>query len=221
MESWVITEHGRSGHHALPVITSSVRDSTTDWEIGSLIYNSTLSRLQLAQTIDPDVWVNAFAPADAFPSGTRMLFQQTSVPTGWTKETSSTYDNAAFSCSTGAVSTGGSIEFETAFESKTPAGTIEATTLTEAQIPAHKHLIWANETAGLGAPAPTSGNQSCVSGTPNASNTFNYQIGGTGTGATLGLTSSAGSGGAHNHSFTGTAINLDVKFADCSIGIKD
>lgn len=81
---------------------------------------------------------------DAFPSGTKLLFQQTAAPTGWTKIT--TTDNAALRIVSGTVGSGGSVNFTTAFASQTPSGSISvsggsvsATTLTSSQIPSHTH----------------------------------------------------------------------------------
>jgi hypothetical protein len=47
-----------------------------------------------------------------FPSGTSMLFQQTSAPTGWTKQT--THNDKALRIISGTVGTGGSVAFSTA-----------------------------------------------------------------------------------------------------------
>ena len=58
-----------------------------------------------------------------FPSGTKMLFQQTSAPTGWTKVTSSV-DNKALRVVSGSVSSGGNQAFTSAFASRTPAGNV-------------------------------------------------------------------------------------------------
>lgn len=70
--------------------------------------------------------------ASAFPSGTRMLFQQTSAPTAWTKETSSTINDSAVTFTTGSVGTGGSVTFSTLFartatDSGTETGTVTVT----------------------------------------------------------------------------------------------
>ena len=65
----------------------------------------------------------AIANADAFPSGTKMLFQQTSAPTGWTKITSSV-DNKALRLVSGSVGSGGNATFTAAFSSYTPAGNV-------------------------------------------------------------------------------------------------
>ena len=79
--------------------------------------------------------------------GAVMLFAQTAAPTGWTKDT--TYDDYALRITSGTVSTGGSVNFSTAFSSRTVAGSfpggqlLQATTgttaLTAAQLPSHTH----------------------------------------------------------------------------------
>jgi coproporphyrinogen III oxidase len=82
----------------------------------------------------------------AFPTGTRMSFQQTAAPTGWTKDTTAGLDNSAMRIVTGSVVNGGSVNFTTAFASQTPTGSVSittvsgsagATTLTTPQIPSH------------------------------------------------------------------------------------
>jgi len=86
--------------------------------------------------------------ADAFPSGTKMLFNQTSAPVGWVKDV--THDNKALRIVSGTAGTGGSVNFTTAFANQslsgstggtTATGTVGDTTLTAAQIPAHTHSI--------------------------------------------------------------------------------
>jgi hypothetical protein len=83
---------------------------------------------------------------DAFPAGTKMLFQQSTAPVGWTKDT--THDNKALRVVTGSTSSGGSVNFTTAFASKavsgtigntTAGGTVGGTSLTAAQLPSHNH----------------------------------------------------------------------------------
>jgi hypothetical protein len=66
----------------------------------------------------------------AFPAGTRLLFQQTAAPTGWTKDT--TYNNYALRISSGTVTTGGSVGFTTAFASQAVSGTVGTTGSTTA-----------------------------------------------------------------------------------------
>ena len=61
--------------------------------------------------------------AEPFPSGTKMIFQQSSAPTGWTKITSSV-NNKALRLVSGNVSSGGNQAFTSAFASRTPAGNV-------------------------------------------------------------------------------------------------
>ena len=129
-----------------------------------------------------------------FPSGTAMLVAQTAAPTGWTK--SVTHNNKALRVVSGSASSGGSVAFTTAFASQAVGGTVNNTTLTIAQMPSHSHTTSGFATAG-GTGVDT----------------------GTQSGATL--TGSQGGDGAHNHSFTGTAINLAVQYVDVIIATKD
>jgi hypothetical protein len=129
-----------------------------------------------------------------FAAGTAMMFVQTAAPTGWTKST--THDNKALRVVSGAASSGGSVAFTTAFASQTPAGTVGNTTLSTAQIPSHTHTYDGPVTGGSV-----------------------YDGGGDSFGSrTSGAT---GGGGSHNHSFTGTAINLAVQYVDVIIATKD
>ena len=63
------------------------------------------------------------ATAGGFPSGTRMIFQQTSAPTGWTKDTSNT-NQRALRVVSGTAGSGGSVDFTNAFASKSVSGSI-------------------------------------------------------------------------------------------------
>jgi hypothetical protein len=141
-----------------------------------------------------------------------MLFQQTAAPTGWTKDTTAAINNGALRTVTGSASTGGTAAFTTAFTSRTPTGTNAAsgsTSLTEAQIPAHKHY------QGAGEEFPTLGYHS--------STTWRNASANTGTGR-LAWTSTVGSGSSHNHAaaaFTGSAMDFAVKYYDVIIASKD
>lgn len=61
-----------------------------------------------------------------FSSTTRMIFAQGTAPTGWTKDTIN-YNNHALRVVTGAASTGGTVDFVTAFASQTPSGNVSTT----------------------------------------------------------------------------------------------
>jgi hypothetical protein len=79
----------------------------------------------------------ASVSVSAFPSGTRMAFQQTSAPTGWTKDTTAAINDSILRLVTGSASSGGSTAFST-WNAQTASG---ATTLSTAQIPSHTHTF--------------------------------------------------------------------------------
>jgi hypothetical protein len=145
--------------------------------------------------------------AAAFDSGTVLIFAQTTAPTGWTKNTS-TGDNSALRVVTGSASTGGSVDFTTAFASQTPSGTVSVsgsagnTTLSTPQIPSHSHPLSGSTSFYGTGPIRTS-----MSGNPTTDLSMS--------------TGNTGGGGAHNHpltisssTFSGNAINLAVKYVD-------
>lgn len=147
------------------------------------------------------------------PSGTRMLFQQTNAPTGWTKITAAEYNNAALRLVTGNVTnyTAG-LAFSTAFASgrattaTAGGGSVGATTLTVAQMPKHKHSVThyvRRESGGdfssllYAGTGPNRGTMTCAE---------------------------AGGSSAHTHSFSGIshshALNLNVKYIDFIVAQK-
>lgn len=151
--------------------------------------------------------------APEFPSSTKMIFWQTSAPTGWTKDTN--HNDKALRITSGTASTGGTVAFETAFASKTPTGTVGATTLTVNQIPLHGHSARYSQTSSSSADGAggimldNDGSQTTNTNTGAAGSTIGNQIGGT------------GGGESHTHTWTGDAINLDVAFVDCILATKD
>ena len=172
-----------------PDATPFLIDATGQVGIGTA---TPVSALEIAS---PGVFTGAWA---YLPTGTAMLFAQTSAPTGWTKST--THDNKALRVVSGSASSGGSVAFTTAFASQAVAGTVGNTTLTTAQIPAHTHdVYYGSPNAGAGG-GPI--NQVSTSGSTAA-------------------TASTGGGGSHTHTFTGTAINLAVSYVDVIIATKD
>jgi hypothetical protein len=154
------------------------------------------------------VYPDAGRSIDAFPSGTKMLFQQTAAPTGWTKDT--THNDKALRVVSGTVGSGGTSAFSTAFDSYTPAGSVSVTvaehTLLLTQIPSHSHDI---EVAGTA----TSSTRNRIAYTNRSETSF---IG----------TETAGGGLGHGHpnstgSFTGTAsTQFDVQYVDLIIATK-
>ena len=146
---------------------------------------------------------------DAFPSGTKMLFNQTAAPTGWTKDT--THNDKALRITNGTVGTGGSVAFETAFASQTPAGTItvnvEPYAITVSQMPSHNHTITPDIIYGTGGDGD-------YFGAAGGGDRRTLTIGNKGGSLPHGHEGSTGT-------FTGTAMNLDVQYVDIIIAAKD
>jgi hypothetical protein len=136
------------------------------------------------------------------PSGTAMLFYQASAPTGWTQVT--TQNNKALRVVSGTGGgTGGSVAFTTAFASQAVSGTVGSTTLSTNEIPSHTHQYrsTANSASNFG-----------FSRLSNLNNTYV---------STNSLIESTGGGASHNHTFSGTAIDLAVQYIDVIIATKN
>ena len=121
-----------------------------------------------------------------FPSGTLMLFQQTSAPIGWTKQT--THNDKALRVVSGTASSGGSNAFSTVM-AQTVVGN---TTLSTAQMPSHTHPF----TATVGQQAANTAGCNQGGSTPGSSNT-----------------GAQGGGGAHNHAITMDIQYVDLIIA--------
>lgn len=148
----------------------------------------------------------ATAAAAAFPTGTVMLFAQTTAPTGWTKSTA--HNDKALRVVSGTAGSGGSVAFTTAFASRS----VDNHTLTVAQMPSHGHPF--QFFGGIfNGPYPS----------------FNYgdpgiktydAIGGTEAGArptgSANTAAPEGGGGAHSH-----GINLAVQYVDIILAVKN
>ena len=151
-----------------------------------------------------------------FPSGTLMLFQQTTAPTGWTKQT--THNDKALRVVSGTASSGGSTAFSSVMASRTPTGSnsggsVSNTTLTASQLGNHSHAYT----------APSSNNSGLNAQYVYKAPSGNFQVP-SGAGANTGGINE-GSGGSHNHgftnpSFTGTAMDFAVQYVDLIIASK-
>jgi hypothetical protein len=129
-----------------------------------------------------------------------MIFQQTSAPTGWTKETTATYNDSALRFTTGTVGTGGADAFNTLFgTSKTTAGF----TLTTNEMPSHTHTLQLTATTVASGGAFWDGIRGDATAVTNDG--FGQVIG------------SSGSGAAHSH----TLNNFNLKFSDCIIATRN
>jgi len=168
------------------------------------------------------------ANAQAFPSGTKMLFQQTAAPTGWTKVTSGV-DNKALRVVSGTAGSGGSNAFSNTLADRSitanaanatqggnisvanataggnisvanasTSGTVNNHTLTTSQMPSHSHS-YNHHTPNSGERDGDNVVVSFVNQNANGANTGN-----------------TGGGGGHNHGFTGSSHNHNASFSGSS-----
>lgn len=136
---------------------------------------------------------------NVFATGVRMPFQQTTPPTGWTKETATAYEDAVAAFTTGTVATSGSNALSTVLKSWTFTGTVGNDTPSTAKTAAHAHDMLTGIAAGI----------STVSvSRADVSTGFNV------------ASSSTGGGTAHNHSLTMNAADFTAKTVELSIGVK-
>ncbi len=150
------------------------------------------------------------------PSGTRMLFNQTNAPTGWTKDTSST--NRALRLVSGTVGTGGSNTFTGKLNSSvtTSGGNPLALTLSTNQIPSHRHWI---------SGAPKDDNNFSSAGQNTQEHGLYVDAGSysaSDQNRSYGRNSAyTGGGQAHDHGFTQPSFNLNIAYTDVIIAEKD
>jgi hypothetical protein len=173
-------------------VTPFIVDNSGNVGIGTA---TPVSALEIAS---PGVFTGAWA---YLPSGTAMMFVQTSAPTGWTKST--THDNKALRVVSGTASSGGTTAFTSVFTSRT---------ITTANMPSHTHGI--TDPGHTHSMTPTASTTNAFGGTNSGSLTnFASSITGTTASATTGITiNSAGSG---------TAMDFAVQYVDVIIATKD
>lgn len=137
-----------------------------------------------------NVWTvaNWILSTGAFPSGTRMLFQQSTAPTGWVKETNPAYNDRDVRIVTGNITNGGVHPYSSVFAYRTSDGTA----ITEAQMPPHFHTYTKPVTSGLWQGGSVSTPTAAVDGQP---------------------TSSVGSGQPHTHTYDMRVLFIDVIIA--------
>lgn len=158
----------------------------------------------------------AIAISSSVPTGTVMLFQQTSAPTGWTKIT--THDNKALRVVSGTAGTGGSTGFTSVFASRTPGGSVSgsnsgggvnAHTLSWNEMPSHDHTYSVGTNIG-GTIVRSVQSGSTQTATPS--------------------TNGAGSNWSHAHgfspsswsgSFSGSAMDFAVAYVDVIFASKN
>ena len=127
-----------------------------------------------------------------FSSGDRLLFQQTTAPVGYTKETDSAFNDVALRIVTGTAGSGGATAFTSVFGASKVTG---GHTVTISEMPAHDHNLAAS-TTGSGFASTGSTDGSSINGSMN--------------------TETIGGGGSHDHT-----LSLDLKYRDVIIAEKD
>lgn len=178
------------------IVNSAVSGSTVT---SSTISGSTIDNTIIGATTPVSATFTSFSGAwTSLSAGTKMLFVQSSAPVGWTKLT--TDDNKALRIVSGTAGTGGSVAFTTAFSSQAISGTVDGHALMTSEIPSHTHSY----TAAGGVIGVAAGTNYNVMWSPGVS-----------------TTGAAGSGAAHTHGLTVTALNLAVQYVDAIIAVKD
>ena len=147
---------------------------------------------------------------DFIATSSLMLFQQTSAPVNWTKQT--THNNKALRVVSGTATPGGSTAFTSVFTSRPISGTVGNHTLTSSQIPSHTHPRGADY-PGTRQPALTNGLPATPTPSYTAPNFFSVNP------ASSGQNSPAD--GSHDHPFSATALDFAVSYVDLIICSKN
>jgi len=157
----------------------------------------------------PDNSEQVTAATTAFPSGTVMLFVQSAAPTGWTKSTA--HNDKALRVVSGAVGSGGSVAFSTAMASR--GLTVDSTTLSVAQMPAHNHP-WSGSS---GATTPFGSNYQTITGYGYTGyySTYDKFVD---IFAVSGDVAPQGGGQSHAHS---GSLNMAVQYVDVILATKN
>jgi hypothetical protein len=198
---------GKDGFKAAIAGVTPATELTPDWfnSVQEAIVRTIEEAGILLSETDYDQFTNAVlkliddgvaGKENAFPSGTRLLFQQSTAPVGWTKVTD--HDNKALRVVSGAAGSGGTVDFTTAFVN----GSVGAHALTIAEMPAHSHTFTnedgGDSVGGIGYLIASSSQTGVGTVTPTAA------------------ISNTGGDGAHSHT-----LNLDVKYVDVIIASKN
>jgi hypothetical protein len=151
-----------------------------------------------------------------------MLFQQTTAPTGWTKDSSR--NNRALRIVNGSVTDGGGNGFVDVLNSTvtTSGGAVQGHILSQAQMPSHYHYAFRSGNAGqLRNGSNMSANNYPGSGTGAGNLYETYNITARNEIPDVGRTSTLGGDQAHGHGFTNPSFNLNVLYTDVIIAQKN
>ncbi|HFD32027.1 MAG TPA: hypothetical protein ENJ28_04865 [Gammaproteobacteria bacterium] len=204
----------------LDIVTNATDIASNDTDILNL-QNTKANKLVPATTnnfamlnASGDLADSGVIEADLFklPGGgvNFMLFQQTTAPAGWTKQT--THNDKALRVVSGTAGNGGTNSFSTALNATFAS---DSYTLLEADIPAHdhgsggshSHSVSAYDNGLIGPPPPI---QVSKGDSTSTNHTFNTNVAGAHT------HTSFGGGGGHSH-----GVSLDIQYVDLIIASKD
>lgn len=204
---WLVHNNHTLNAHALEFKTASGSAVTIPQDAGSVsivfcdgtdIFVSGLSEALVDGKISAAISAlsSVYSPLGTLEasSGTRMLFQQSTAPTGWTKDT--THNNKALRIVSGTASIGGSMDFTSAFTSRTVPLPVHTHGITD---PGHTHTY---DLAGVNAGSSyANADRASVSLTRT---TNSHQ-----TGITI------------DNAGTGNTLDFSVAYVDCIICTKD
>tara|TARA_B100001989_G_scaffold74838_1_gene51322 strand:+ start:7013 stop:8854 length:1842 start_codon:yes stop_codon:yes gene_type:complete len=169
---------------------------------------------------DLNVTGSVTGSSSVFASGTRMIFQQTSAPTGWTKVTSGV-DNRALRIVTGTVGSGGSNGLTNVLNSTIYAtgGSVNNRTLSTSQLATHYHNVWTRNEIAI------DGSRGGTSNSGQAGGNWNRYVGyrqvhGSNDSYTP-TSENTGSSSSHDHGFTSPSFNLNIAYSDVIIAQKN
>ena len=195
-----VGENPSSGTESYAQIIAVITEITDTEEDSKLIFNTmaagaTATNMTVGNT-SVGFKVNGTAVANqGFAQNTKMVFYQSSAPTGWAIDTGQN-NKALRVVSSSGGSAGGSVAFSTAFASHTVSLSVGATTLSTLQIPSHVHGV-----RGPAVPTGTPANFAAGNSTDTSS-------------------AAAGGGNSHTHTGSSSAINLAVQYCDVMICTK-
>ena len=183
---------GGDGNH-VTMMTMQRNGATTVRHAGSTKLATTSSGVDVtgnvvvSGTVD-GVDIAGFKQAfdNAFPAGTRMIFQQTSAPTGWTKVTSG-INNHALRVVSGTAGSGGNVAFSSAFATRGINASAGNTT--------------AGGNVSSSAGNTTAGGNVSVS-VANATQGGNVSIGNTAQGGNVSISSTSTGGNVNSHTLS-------------------
>lgn len=181
---------------------------------------------------------NTTTTTNLLPAGTRLLFHNSSAPTGWTRDTS--IDDTALRVVSGSPGSGGSSGFTSALGSPSVTGSVSlsgepgtgnlstsvsgnvdigSTTLSSSQIPSHRHSLnrAGNNVLRGQRGQNTSGTSNANTSNTGGSSSHNHN-------ATLSVSGSISgnpSKGSLSASLSSASTSINIKYQDVILAQKD